>query len=924
MIKKLISVLLLAAMLLCVPVCVSAEPDYYEDHINVCHNGYTGNTKVLVDDKGTIYGGDYWIWYFGRYKFNETDTTLEYYYVGQEKLAKYAKRIFIDKTTGEYKICVYVGKSILDLFLDSCDDYVKEYIESQPYSNKLEKFIKEKYKKAYDACAEEFKTLNDGFKVLEKGKFSKMISHENAIWAPIEELLPLLGAHVDIYDNTLQIKNVTTSIWQALYGFNMDDLEFVAADKILGEQVTTPLAWVTTTIVDLRADRFDLIDKSGDINDYKKIFTNYIVDNEVYLDCFGGEDDIENQKDKDWNDVLLEMGELGTATEFFVGAVDYSMEMNQVMKLLPSGISEAVSESVGLNITADVIKFSAIISNYVYKYLNQVEDHRLMLMELYEDCFAQAGSDYHEISERRGCPSYKAAFDISETYGEGTGKLLQAIIEEFKHEFDTKIIKDVVLGKVKPAVVVFDITVSIMKFLDPESYERLQNMSNLKKIDKICKASTDGFNHAVAKNDYSKGWLDRLRRMGLMATLTSRHAFKAYSVGDSETLGRLKEHMVDFYMSAESIQFCEKNYVKDTTAAIKSKYKDLKVLDGDGQVGVDKKHYECYAFIAMNLDEVLRYSWDSFRYNYEKGSDGVKVNAVYGASSLEIYADFHKPSDYMTEDYKFDPADFMVHTVTVPETAPDGAYIAYGIRKGMTYDEMAALLAAADMKMPFDTYETEDTSQLPFGTVKYGYIYPKNCYGYIGYHIYSRDGYKIRSMAAHFDPMVGAPDEDPDEKPDEKPVGKFYECYKFIEMSLDEVQKLEWDSFRLEHDKGSYEVTVNAVYGDSYLEMYAITFGSNIDAPGYEFNPKDFTVVEVKVPENAPDDSYIACGIRKGMTVDDIKGIGGVFIYSNSDGTGMASLYPKDSGANVNLDFTERKLSGKINYAKAMLEGFGG
>ena len=38
----------------------------------------------------------------------------------------------------------------------------------------------------------------------------------------------------------------------------------------------------------------------------------------------------------------------------------------------------------------------------------------------------------------------------------------------------------------------------------------------------------------------------------------------------------------------------------------------------------------------------------------------------------------------------------------------------------------------------------------------------------------------------------------------------------------------------------------------------------------------------------------------------------------------MASLYPKDSGTNVNLNFTERKLSGKINYAKAMLEGFGG
>ena len=106
--------------------------------------------------------------------------------------------------------------------------------------------------------------------------------------------------------------------------------------------------------------------------------------------------------------------------------------------------------------------------------------------------------------------------------------------------------------------------------------------------------------------------------------------------------------------------------------------------------------------------------------------------------------------------------------------------------------------------------------------------------------------------------------------------------------------------------------------------MYAIALGGNIDDPGYEFDPKDFLVVSVTVPESAPDSSYVACGIRKGMTVDDIKGINGVFIYSNGDGTGMACIYPNGSDTGVRLDFTEGKLAGKINYAKVELAGMGG
>ena len=747
MIKRLVSVLLFAATLLCVPVCVSAEPVYHEDYINVCHNGVLICDKVLVDDKETIYGSNDWICYYGRYVFNETDTDLEYYYKDQEKLAKYAKRIFIDKTTGEYKVCVYRGKGILDLFLDSCADYVKEYIESKPYSEELENFIKKKYKKDYDACVEEFKALKDGFKILKEGKFSKFIVHEGNVWMPIEELLPLLGAHVDVFDKALQIKNVTTSIWQALYGFDMEELGFVGSDELFGEEVTTPLAWVTTSLVDWRFDRLDVIDQSGDINDYKDIFKSYMLDDEVYLKCFGGDDDIVTETDKKWAQLLNEM----EGFDFFKGAVEFDLLVNQITNFMPTGMSEVIEESAGLDITADILKFSSIIGNYVYAYMNQVEDHRMMLEEMYEDCFAQSGGSGGEIYKRRNCPSYKAAIDVSNTYSGEVRELLEAIIEDIKDEFDTKFIKDFLLGKMKPAIVIYDSTIGIMKVFG--DYGELENMAHAKKVDKICKTAVDCFEYARGKNDYSKGWLNRVRLMGIMAALSSRNAYDTYAWHQTDKIKALEEHLIDLYMAAESIPLCEKNYFKDASAKIKSKYKDLPLLGGSGQTE-SKRHYEIYQFIEMTFDKVLKLGWDSFQYKYEKGSDEVEMQAVYGDSYLEIYASFSKPSDYLTEDYEFDPADFMVHTVTIPETAPDGAYIAYGIRKGMTFDEMAALLAVADMKMPLDVHETEDTSQLPFGTTKYGYIYPKNCLGYINYHVHSREGYKIKTMTANFDPWV--------------------------------------------------------------------------------------------------------------------------------------------------------------------------
>ncbi|MBQ2273631.1 MAG: hypothetical protein II337_09255 [Clostridia bacterium] len=744
MIKRAIALLLLAATLFSLSVCAFAdEVEFYEDYINVCHNGETGKTKVLVDDKGTIYGGDYWIWYFGHYKVNETDTMLEYYYAGQENLARYAKRIFVNKKTGEYQICVYHGQNIFKLFLADCADYVRDYVQSQPYSEALENYIKKKFKKEYDACVAKYKDLRNGFKVLEEGKFSNFITYKNVLWAPIEELLPLLGTQVEIRDKTLQIRNLTTTIWHALYGFSMEGLEFKGEEELFGEEVTTPLAWVTTTLVDWRFDRLDVIDQSGNINDYKDIFTTYLTDNKTYLESFGGKDDIAAQRTKQWDDFVQGSN---LVYNFFDGIHSASDELKQLNALISGNVFEAAEDS-GLSVVGDVLTGVGIVTKYVSAYANQVDDHREMLYVMYDTCFA-AAAEGSEIAKRRNCPSYKAAIELHNLYGGKAGDLLDAMFEELKNEFDKKFIKDIVLYELKPAVVLYDATVGIMKALG--DYEDLENMAHAKKVDKICKTAVDCFDFAASNNRYSRGDLNRLRLMGIMATLSSRNAYQTYAYWQTEEIEALEAHMVEFYLAAESVPFCAEDYVEKTSEAIKSNYRNLPLLEEENGVGIQKEHYEMYEFIEMSLDRVMAYSWESFEYKYDAENRSVKIGAKYGASYLEMGA--NKTGGWSDDDLtaEFDPSKFMIDYVTVPESAPEGAYMAYGIRKGMTFDEMVKLLEVADTKRKSDFHEHSVNNQVH----KYGYIYPKDCYGYISYYAYPEDGYKIQTMTAGFDPWA--------------------------------------------------------------------------------------------------------------------------------------------------------------------------
>ena len=303
----------------------------------------------------------------------------------------------------------------------------------------------------------------------------------------------------------------------------------------------------------------------------------------------------------------------------------------------------------------------------------------------------------------------------------------------------------------KPAIVIFDTVVGIMKIFG--DYGELEDMAHGKKVDKICKTAVDCLDYAMTKNDYSRGSLNRIRLMGLMSALSSRNAYKTYAYWQEDKIKALEDHMRDLYMAAESMPFCDKSYVEDTAKLLKSKYKDLPLLEKDNGVSIDKNHYECYEFIEMNLDYAMKLQWDRFESRYDAEDNCVYIKAAYGASYLEMYATMTGSWDD-DPNYKFDPKDFSIVCVEVPEDAPEGSYIAYGIRKGMTYDEMAELLKDADMKKPMETYEAEDTSTQPPGTVKYGYIYPKNCYGVIYYFTSSVNSYKITSMIIEFDPWV--------------------------------------------------------------------------------------------------------------------------------------------------------------------------
>ena len=350
----------------------ATEADYNTAEIVVDSFGNQYTEKVLINDDHTLLAPISWFTRYGLMVCMEESNQYVFYYVGEETIKPFTKRIYIDMNGREVR----------------CDCYITE--------TKFQTYIAH--------------------------QFTHSIVSEDTLYLPLAEMLPLFNAKIEITgDGILHINANTVSVFSALYGLNLRDLTFDADRDVVGHEFMTASGMLIDTILDLRIDRLDGLFNTGEKNDYRELFKAYLVDDSVYLSAFDEEKSPTELYMQEKRNVLKDIdGILGDA-KIGPDAIGYILDS----ELYP-GFHEFKDIYKEMRDAAEGIYKLADYSN---AYINQVNDHVAMLKTVYSlDYFGESNPAYKaakEITSYYGQDSAKQRKEIVHS------ALRDFIVEEF-------------------------------------------------------------------------------------------------------------------------------------------------------------------------------------------------------------------------------------------------------------------------------------------------------------------------------------------------------------------------------------------------------------------------------------------------------------------------------------------------------------
>lgn len=335
--RRLLAILLCVAILLpCVCVGVNAKEDYTFYKINIDAGSGTIGEKAIVQD-GEIYISADSFSNYTRFSFdNETKTFL----IKGQELKKAFKSVVIDI---EKKRALVSGKKFFN--------------------------------------------------------FSDCFEIDGEIYLPLCQMLPILNADIyEVKDNIIYISNNKLSLAEVLYDFDISDYYFNIStefyDMDWAALLTIVPNYVWDTVVNVRFDRLDILYNSGEYNDYKDAFSDFLSDDNLYLKA-----------------MAKEASAIDSTVEFFKKANSTAKDMKSVYGWVEAaGKSEISSETGGVLLdslkayydsgelktddlkglndawTGGKISFGDCVEilTYVYTYATQVEDNRQMLNAVYK------------------------------------------------------------------------------------------------------------------------------------------------------------------------------------------------------------------------------------------------------------------------------------------------------------------------------------------------------------------------------------------------------------------------------------------------------------------------------------------------------------------------------------------------------------
>ena len=662
MIKKVISLILVFVLFsACCPTVYAAD-DYEVQTVKVLCRDASENKEVLYKpSEGTVYAPITWLTYYGLMPCREEEDRYVFYYADQAELRNFSKRIYINKSNRSFEVIVYYYDGLINSVIEIATKPEEEVIKNR----------KENVHSLYE------------------GKFSSKITHDDNIWVPIEELLPLLNASVNISEEgTVFISPNPVSIYQAISNTNMTSLSF-DADEMVGSKAMNVIGYTIDTGMSFRFDRLDILFDTGRISDYEGIFSAYLKDDEAFLSAF---DEKKTPIQKGFEETGKIIGGTKTFLDVLSGAIEAgeSVEYHQLRNTeFFNTINPDINGIKGLN----YLELANNIFDYGYTYLYQIEDHRKMLGAVY-DYWLDTERMPSKMLEILDSPSYKAAENIQNIYNircfgdlaEAAGTGLRKLIVQTGNDIG----KGAVL-KVTPWGATVSLTKTILSVLG--EYEVFSNASIINLIDNSCSISWKMYKKHLNNFSFDAEDLDNTRLCGLMSLVSSKHAYYSFwpDKGKEKTKKEIDAALRNFYLAAASIECESEGYYEKTLKKLSDRTDILKLTRKNAIDGLSLLDLYC-----------LNYSDFANLYNISftcaDKSDPIYPEYVYSTNSLDFVGTFHT-SEYMKPEY--------LYSLSVFDKQSDSDFtIVDGVSTGMTYSEISNGDEYIGFIQPFD-YDVE-------------------------------------------------------------------------------------------------------------------------------------------------------------------------------------------------------------------------
>lgn len=268
---------------------------------------------------------------------------------------------------------------------------------------------------------------------------------DGVVYLPFCQMMPILNGQIKaVEDGIIYVANPKVTLAGVLYDFYINDYYFDLYEEFYGDMedgfedgffkklwskggmlagYMLP-SYLFDSVVDFRLDRLDFVFDSGTFEDYRKIMSDYLRDENLFLRANEAHDDPRlilslinwsSEKSEPLNDVLdwvkkLKKVNLKENSYLLRGLAKDLVERMQAVEDMPDYVYDADDfletwhdDSRGISI-ADAFE----LFEYVYVYFTHVEDNRKMLDAVYN---IEAGGNWKDVQ-------YRAAMSVYDLYGQ--------------------------------------------------------------------------------------------------------------------------------------------------------------------------------------------------------------------------------------------------------------------------------------------------------------------------------------------------------------------------------------------------------------------------------------------------------------------------------------------------------------------------